>query len=84
MQVHEAFLPIDEGLRLRYCLIGDGTDPVIIPAASWLLADWEPLAHHRTLLFYDSRGRGGSDSVTDPAQISLANEVRDAEFPNAL
>ena len=75
----EQFLAVEDGLRLRYCTLGSGADVVLIPGACWLDRDWEPLAHGRTLVFYDSRGRGGSDTVTDLSKIGLRQEVEDLE-----
>ncbi len=75
----EQFLPVDDGLRLRYCTLGAGADVILIPGACWLDRDWEPLVPGRTLVFYDSRGRGGSDRVTDQTKIGLRQEVEDLE-----
>ncbi len=79
MERTEQFLSINDGLRLRYCTLGTGEDVVVIPGACWLDVDWEPLSAGRTLVFYDSRGRGGSDTVTDPTKIGLRQEVQDLE-----
>jgi len=79
MQRTEQFLSVEDGLRLRYCTLGTGTDVVLIPGACWLDVDWEPLVSGRTLVFYDSRGRGGSDMVTDQTKLGLRQEVQDLE-----
>jgi proline iminopeptidase len=79
MERTEQFLSVDDGLRLRYCTLGTGDDVVVIPGACWLDVDWEPLIAGRTLVFYDSRGRGGSDTVTDQTKIGLRQEVQDLE-----
>src|SRR5690242_5210536 len=79
MKRQAGFLPTSDGLRLSYQIMGDGPDTVIIPAASWLAADFEPLAEEHTLLFYDQRSRGQSDAVADASQIGIQHEVSDLE-----
>jgi pimeloyl-ACP methyl ester carboxylesterase len=70
---------VEDGLRLYYHVVGDGPDVVVIPGASWMLADLTPLASGRTLIFYDERSRGRSDAVTATSQISMDYLVRDLE-----
>jgi proline iminopeptidase len=79
----EGYALTDEGLRLYYRIIGDGPERVIIPLASSLIEDCDPLVDGRTLIFYDQRGRGQSDPVTNPERISFAHEVRDLETVRA-
>jgi proline iminopeptidase len=79
MAAHEGYVLTDEGLRLYYRVVGDGPEQVIIPLASSLIEDCDPLVDGRTLIFYDQRGRGQSDPVTNPDWISFAHEVRDLE-----
>ena len=79
MERIEQFLSVEDGLRLRYCTLGTGADVVVIPGACWLDVDWEPLLPGRMLVFYDSRGRGGSDTVTDQTKLGLRQEVQDLE-----
>ena len=75
----EGFVTVENGLQLYYRMIGDGNDVVIVPAASWLAADFEPLAETRTLLFYDQRSRGRSDAVMDASHVGMQYEVSDLE-----
>jgi proline iminopeptidase len=79
MAAQEGYVLTDEGLRLYYRIVGDGPERVIIPLASSLIEDCDPLVDRRTLLFYDQRGRGQSDPVTNPDWISFAQEARDLE-----
>jgi proline iminopeptidase len=79
MTAPEGYVRTDEGLRLYYRMVGDGPQPVLIPLASSLIDDCDPLVDGRTLIFYDQRGRGQSDPVTNPDWISFAHEVRDFE-----
>jgi len=79
MKRQEGFLPTEDGFRLYYQIRGEGPDTVIIPAASWLAADFEPLAQDHTLLLYDQRSRGQSDAVADVSRIGMQYEVSDLE-----
>lgn len=54
-------------------------DPVIVPGAV-VDADFEPLVEGGgRVVFYDTRNRGRSDSVDDPAQLGFWHEVADLE-----
>ena len=79
MTAQEGYVLTDEGLRLYYRVVGDGPQHVIVPLASSLVEDCDPLVDGRTLIFYDQRSRGQSDAVTNPDWISFAHEVRDLE-----
>lgn len=79
MEMREGYIQVEEGLRLYYSIVGDGPETVIIPAASWLVADFEPLVQGRTLLFYDQRNRGRSDVVQDTSRIGINYEAQDLE-----
>ena len=48
MRANEGYVPVEEGLRLYYRMVGDGSDTVVVPIACWLAADLEPLAQGRT------------------------------------
>jgi proline iminopeptidase len=76
----EGYIPTESGLRLSYRQVGDGPEIVAVPSASWLTVDFEPLVNPtRTLLFFDTRGRGASDAVVDSSQIPLDYDLRDLE-----
>lgn len=76
----EGYIPTEHGLRLFYRQVGDGPQIVVVPAGSWLYADLDPLINpDRTLLFFDTRGRGASDPVTDASQIEVDYELRDLD-----
>ena len=79
MSEQEGYLPIENGLRLYYHILGDGPITTIIPAACLLLEDLRYLAKDRRLVFYDQRGRGKSDRDPDPGHIWTDYEVRDME-----
>jgi proline iminopeptidase len=75
----EGYVPLQESLRLYYCVVGDGPKTVVIPAATGLAADLESLARGRRIIFYDQRGRGQSDVDPDESHIWIDYEVHDLE-----
>jgi proline iminopeptidase len=76
----EGYLPTEHGLRLFYRQLGDGPDIVVVPSGSWLDADLGPLINpKRTWIFFDTRGSGASDTVTDSSQVEAGYELRDLE-----
>lgn len=66
----------DDGVRLAYRVVGDAPTVVLVPAASWIGADLEPLAKQHTCVFYDVRGQGLSDAVSND-QIGFERDVAD-------
>jgi pimeloyl-ACP methyl ester carboxylesterase len=77
--VSEGYITVDDGLRLYYRTVGDGPETVIIPGACWLADVLDDLAQGRTLIFYDSRGRGYSDAIEDVSLIGYDFFVEDLE-----
>ena len=75
----EGYITVEDDLRLYYRTVGDGSDTVIIPAAMLLAVEFERLAKGRTLIFYDMRNRGRSDSLTDESRLGMAFEISDLE-----
>jgi proline iminopeptidase len=79
-RVREGHIVTDDGVRLRYRMIGSGADAVIVAnTAAWLEDELATLARDRTLIFFDARNRGGSDRVTDPQRLGMDREVRDID-----
>jgi proline iminopeptidase len=76
---NEGYIQTDDGLRLYYRQAGTGADVVIVPGACWCAADLAVLAHQRTLLFYDQRGRGASDSDAGGVEWWTEYEPRDLD-----
>ncbi len=75
----EGFITAEDGARLYYHIVGSGQPVVIVPAAIFLERDLARLAHGRTLVLYDMRGRGRSESITDSARVSIGHDVADLE-----
>jgi len=77
----EGYVTTDDGLRLWFQTVGSGPQVVVLPNGFHLLEDFSCLAPGRTLVFYDVRNRGRSDTVTDPAllQRGIHNDVDDLD-----
>jgi len=79
MLTDEGYVAVEDGLRLYYRVVGTGSRVILMSPACWLAADLEPLAAGHTLIFYDQRNRGRSETVVDLAHIGVEYEVRDIE-----
>jgi pimeloyl-ACP methyl ester carboxylesterase len=81
MSTTEGYVATAEGIRLFFQKIGNGRDVVIVPNAAYMFADFKYLAGEHTVIFYDLRNRGRSDSVEDPAKLrgGVHNDVEDLE-----
>lgn len=71
------FVAIEPGVSLAYRIAGSGRDVLVVP---WPSAGGglDRLANGRRVLYYNPRGRLGSDAV-DPAKVSFENELSDLE-----
>jgi pimeloyl-ACP methyl ester carboxylesterase len=79
-KLQTGYVATPDGVRLYYAKVGNGRQTVIIPGRLFLLPDFLRLtARGRTLIFYDMRNRGLSDTVADPARIGIQNDVEDLE-----
>ena len=79
MTDNEGYISVEEGVRLYYRTVGVGPNTVIIPSARSLAADFESFAQEHRLIFYDSRGRGGSDAIVDESLVWTDYEISDLE-----
>jgi pimeloyl-ACP methyl ester carboxylesterase len=77
--VSEGFARNPAGLRLYYRIVGDDGPTLVVPAASWLQEDLEPLARDRRVVFFDRSGRGRSDSIPAGTSVTFASELEDLE-----
>jgi proline iminopeptidase len=81
----EGHLTGADGMQLFYRVYGGGPDTTVVLAGgpglpiSYLDKDLAPLAHGRTLIFFDARGAGYSQLTTDPALLSIHRHVADVE-----
>lgn len=74
----QGYLAAEDGTRLFYRKLGHGPETVILPADLFLYPDFQRLAEGRTLIFYDMRNRGRSDSVS-AERSSIRADVADLE-----
>ncbi|MEP6729426.1 MAG: alpha/beta hydrolase [bacterium] len=79
LPAREGFVTTADGARLHYHIVGRGKPIVIVPAGLFLERDMSRLAHNRTLVFYDMRGRGASAPIDDSARVSIDLDVADLE-----
>lgn len=76
----EGFLTTPDGVRLFYQKVGNGPQTVILPGGLFLYPDLATLADSgRTLIFYDMRNRGRSQSIEDLTRVTIQADVRDLE-----
>jgi len=68
-----------DGLELHYESRGAGSPTLVVPSASWLARDMDPLAPGRRVVFYDIRGRGRSSAIHDERLLGLEKDVDDLE-----
>lgn len=84
-RAREGFIYTSDGFRLFYRIVGTGRDTLVVvhggPGNSMdsILPDLEPVARGRTLIYYDQRGSGRSDLITDPQMLSISKHVEDLE-----
>ena len=77
----EGHLTTDDGVRLYFRTIGNGSNSVVFPNGIYLAEDFARLAAGRRLIFYDVRNRGESDAISDDAKLKrgIHNDVDDLE-----
>lgn len=75
------YLTTEDGVRLFFQRVGDGPKTVLIPNGFHMLDDFQILSDGRTLIYYDLRNRGWSDSVSDSAKLAggIHNDIDDLE-----
>jgi proline iminopeptidase len=77
----EGYLKSDDGVRLFYRKLGTGAETVIVPNGMYLIEDFTRFANGRTLVVYDVRNRGRSETVDDAPKLArgILNDVDDLE-----
>lgn len=77
--IEDGYVEVEPGLRLYYKKVGDGPQTVVIPGGFYLEDQFDGVTHGRTLLFYDMRDRGRSDSVADMSRAGIQQDIDDLE-----
>jgi pimeloyl-ACP methyl ester carboxylesterase len=65
----EGYVTTPDGVRLFYQKAGSGPRVVVIPNATYMFDEFNYLAADRTLISYDLRNRGRSDSVSEASKL---------------
>ncbi|MFY9619048.1 MAG: alpha/beta hydrolase [Pyrinomonadaceae bacterium] len=84
-QPREGHLITPDKVKIFYKVVGSGSEVVIAvhggPGNTMhsILADLEPLARNRTIVYYDQRGNGGSDLIRDQDKLSISKHISDLE-----
>jgi proline iminopeptidase len=79
-KIEDGWIKTHDGYQLYFQKIGNGPQKVIVPLRVFTIAALKELASdQRTLIFYDTRNRGKSQSIADATAITLQNDVRDLE-----
>lgn len=73
------FVTARDGARLYVAIYGRGRDTVVVPGGMLLARHLHPVAESATLVFYDPRGRGGSEWIADGKRLTMGHEVSDLE-----
>jgi pimeloyl-ACP methyl ester carboxylesterase len=81
MTTSDGFVTTDDGLRLFYRQGGDGGDVALFINGVPIVDDFAPLTSERTIVFFDPRNRGRSESVRERSQIErgVHHDVDDLE-----
>jgi len=82
MPLNEGYATTGDGVRLFCQRVGNGPRTVVIPNGFHLLKDFQRLSDAYTLIFYDLRNRGWSDSINDSSKLAggIHNDVDDLEM----
>lgn len=70
VKIEEGYLTCQDGVQLFFRRLGQGKQIVIIPNGFYYFTDFQRFADSHTLIFYDVRNRGNSETVTDPSKLS--------------
>ena len=74
MPLSQSYVSMPDDVRLFVQTRGAGPSTLVIPNGLYLTDDFDYLAEDRTLVVYDVRNRGRSDTVTDPAKLARGIE----------
>jgi pimeloyl-ACP methyl ester carboxylesterase len=70
MITQDGYITLEDEVRLFYRKLGSGSKAVLVPNGIYLCEDFECLAAGRTMIFYDVRNRGYSDTVADSSKTA--------------
>jgi len=67
-------ITLDDGVQLYFEEVGGGSRTILVPNGFYFKRDFQFLADDATVVFYDVRNRGQSDSVTDASTLARGIE----------
>jgi proline iminopeptidase len=70
MQTQSGTVAMTDGVQVYFEKTGSGEKTVLVPNGMYLREDFAVLAGGRTVIFYDVRNRGRSDTVTDAGKLA--------------
>ncbi len=85
MSAQTGWVTTSDSARLYYRIIGHGADTIIAihggPGMDHesIFGDFQPLAEHHTVIFYDQRGGGKSTLPTDTSTLVAPRQVQDLD-----
>ena len=88
-QPSEGYIRTADGVRLFYKIVGSGPETLVAvhggPGNSLesILPDLEPLARGRRVIYFDQRGNGRSDLLTQRDTLAISKHVADLEAVRA-
>ncbi len=77
----DGYLTTEDGVKLYFQKLGNGPNAVIIPNSVHMFESFRHLAASRTIIFFDLRNRGRSESISDASKLArgIHNDVDDLE-----
>lgn len=75
--VEEGYIPVADGVELYYVKYGAGIPDLIVSSQIYTSVPLSGLADGRTVVFYDTRGRGFSTPVRDGSMLGAEQEISD-------
>src|SRR5215510_6065059 len=77
----KAYVRTNDGVRLFYEKVGDGSSVLVVLNGYYLIDDFKYLADDRTVVFLDLRNRGRSDYISDDSKLTrgIQQDVDDLE-----
>lgn len=75
--IEEGYVPVGDGVELYFRKYGAGAPDLIVTNHVAAAVPLSGLAEGRTVVFYDTRGRGLSTMVRDPEALGMEHEIAD-------
>ena len=88
-EASEGYILTPDKVRIFYKIVGRGSETLVAvhggPGNSLesIRADLEPLAKRRRVIYYDQRGQGRSEVITDGKKLGYENHVADLDAVRA-